>query len=519
MNLRVSETTPQIWGNVIMTNQTTTEDPELLAGLEHEEHSLFDTIYHGFQFLASAFGILFNCIVLDVSRRVQNNTPGAKWIQYLAIWDNVFLAHVSVTEFYRLTVGSYLIDAGVEVCKLISFSNWISSLTASSHLVALAGNRAINMAFPDWHYAIDWLKINFKISVGMAIFHAVILTPMLFLYTLEGVDKSCEMTSEYEVAVKLYQLIVFTMFYSVTHFFLVLTASVIFVYQLKVRRTPGVLKEHTFGSRNQNSDSETRASKCNDTVSIEMDGKEHKGASNTNAVLGSGPKKMISTNMTDDKAKEVASSIKENQSNTIEDQSKFENQSKTAQDQSKIENQSKFAKQPVASSLSYKVNKGASTSSSNCGDTEKIGSTGGLDTYKRGIERKESEPKMRTNQKEAGEKWQKGEKVAPRLTKQDLSAIQTIQLVCAWYLFCRWSSVALYLVAENVSDDVMSENVKYVLKYMTNVLTVCNSSFYLFAYLRGRAFRSMFMKRWMSWMWKTYKGGMRDDIIWKLFQF
>ena len=321
MNPLVSETPPQVWGNVTMINQTTTEDPELFAGSEHEEHSLFDTLYHGFQFLASAFGILFNCIVLDVSRRVQNDTPGAKWIQYLAIWDNFFLAHVSVTEFYRLAVGSYLINAGIEFCKLISFGKWVSSLTASSHLVALAGDRAISMVFPDWHYNKDWLKINFKVSVGMAIFHAVILTPMLFLYNLEGMDRSCEMTSEYEVAVKLYQLIVSTMFYSVTHFIMVLTASVVFVYQLKERRTCGVLKEHIFGCRNQNNNSETKTSKRNDTVSIEMDRKAHRRSSNANAVLTNfiyaGPGKMISTKSIDDKAKDVAPTIKENQSNTI----------------------------------------------------------------------------------------------------------------------------------------------------------------------------------------------------------
>ena len=192
----------------------------------------------------------------------------------------------------------------------------------------------------------------------MAIFHAVILTPMLFLYNLEGMDRSCEMTSEYEVAVKLYQLIVSTMFYSVTHFIMVLTASVVFVYQLKERRTSGVLKEHIFGSRNQNNNSETKTSKRNDTVSIEMDRKAHRRSSNANAVLTNfiyaGPGKMISTKSIDDKAKDVAPTIKENQSNTIGDPSKFEHQ-------------------PVASSLSYKMKNGTSISkSSNFSHTKKM---------------------------------------------------------------------------------------------------------------------------------------------------
>ena len=85
--------------------------------------------------------------------------------------------------------------------QLISFGYWLSSITASAHLVALVVDRAIYMIFPDWHSRVKWSKVNMLISAGMVLFHVTILTPMLALYSIQD-DGSCAMTSRFEIFLK-----------------------------------------------------------------------------------------------------------------------------------------------------------------------------------------------------------------------------------------------------------------------------------------------------------------------------
>ena len=112
---------------------------------------------------------------------------------------------------------------------------WVIPVNASAHLVALAIDRAVLTTQIAFHNGVSWVRINGYISLGITAFHALAFSHMLSLYEVQ--NGSCAMVSKFEVLLKVYPVVMGTVFNAVTHFLIVLVATAIFIRGLIKRKT------------------------------------------------------------------------------------------------------------------------------------------------------------------------------------------------------------------------------------------------------------------------------------------
>ena len=211
-------------------NNSTTEIPKISTGAHH----LVDDFARLFGVFLAVSGIILNFLALEVSKHQRSQTSGSKWIQYLAIWDIVYLLVNGIVEAASQVTGYEV--ASYWVCRGLYYVMWLGTMNASGHLVALAVDRALNMSFPQWHHMKDWTYINRNLSIGMTLFHAIVLAPMFYVFGVQ--DGVCDLVSPGMVP-RLYQLLISNVLFPVAHFIVILIASFVFEYKLRERRTPG----------------------------------------------------------------------------------------------------------------------------------------------------------------------------------------------------------------------------------------------------------------------------------------
>ena len=181
----------------------------------------------------SVVGFVFNCLAFLTARKIGLQTAGTRWIKILACWDNSVLL---MSFFRRLSLevfGFNVITSNTFSCKLFHFLWWLSLINSSGHLVCLATDRALNLAFPTCHFKKDWPKLIPLISLAVTLCHCTLLIPRLFFHSIQ--DNICEMTSQSR-SVKVYKILVSTLFSSFGHFILILIASLTLKYKLRQRR-------------------------------------------------------------------------------------------------------------------------------------------------------------------------------------------------------------------------------------------------------------------------------------------
>ena len=202
-------------------------------------------------------GVILNSIVIDMSERLGPQTSGSKWMKYLASWDSLVLL-LTISFFGPLVLKYTPINNMSDwTCKFYSFTSNVCVMNSSGHLVAMAVDRALNMAYPTWHYNKPWTKINIKVSIGILSFFCVVNAPVL-LWS-EIVDGSCQYALDFELLAKLHRVFVVAYLFMFNHFSLVVFASVAFVYQLKKRRRAGGKKKDPPGLKSRQN--ATRTSK------------------------------------------------------------------------------------------------------------------------------------------------------------------------------------------------------------------------------------------------------------------
>ena len=76
------------------------------------------------------------------------------------------------------------------------------------------------------------------------------------------------------------------------------------------------------------------------------------------------------------------------------------------------------------------------------------------------------------------------------------TAIRTVQLVCGWYLLCMCIGGTLYFCYVLWIEATLPFKAKLQFEKIMEIFNVTNSSFNLFFYLRGNAFRNKFHARW-----------------------
>ena len=212
---------------------STTEIPTTSAG---QSYGLVDGFADLFGLTLTLIGLCLNTLTLDVSRHQRPQTSGSKWMQYLAIWDSMFILVCGIADVANLVAGYEMTSSGDWACRGILYTMWFGTMNASGHLVALAVDRALNMSFPQWHHMRDWSYINRRLSIGMTLFHAIVLAPIIYLFGVQ--DGVCSLVAP-GIVPRLYELFISSVLFPVTHFTLILVASVVFEYKLRERRTPG----------------------------------------------------------------------------------------------------------------------------------------------------------------------------------------------------------------------------------------------------------------------------------------
>ena len=130
-------------------------------------------------------------------------------MQFLAIWDNLFLLHAAVIDLTVMVYGQSLETLSTGMCKLVSYNMWVVLVNASAHLVALAIDRAVFVVKTTWHNSVSWLKINKYISICISAFHALVFAPMAVLY--EATEDGCVAVSKFPILSKVYQASHFTL--------------------------------------------------------------------------------------------------------------------------------------------------------------------------------------------------------------------------------------------------------------------------------------------------------------------
>ena len=89
-------------------------------------------------------------------------------------------------------------------------------------------------------------------------------------------------------------------------------------------------------------------------------------------------------------------------------------------------------------------------------------------------------------------------KESPILTQRDKKAIQTVLLVCLWFLFCKGVGLASWIVNEFECFMYFGHEMDKIFGKLPKFMCVMFSLANFFFYLRGDAFRNTFKKRWLS---------------------
>ena len=80
-------------------------------------------------------------------------------------------------------------------CKIWAYVWFSLVLNPASHLGILAVDRALSTHYPIWHYNINWVTKNPKISCLVTAFNLVYLIPIFIFYQIES-DGVCRMPSK-----------------------------------------------------------------------------------------------------------------------------------------------------------------------------------------------------------------------------------------------------------------------------------------------------------------------------------
>ena len=109
-----------------------------------------------------------------------------------------------------------------------------SLLRTSAHLVTMALDRAWNLTHAVQNYGKNWNVFYFKVSIGLTLYHCIIISPYLLIYHAE--NGVCQAYPRYEALLKLHQFLLSTVFYTLSHFIMVGVSGCVFISKLTEQR-------------------------------------------------------------------------------------------------------------------------------------------------------------------------------------------------------------------------------------------------------------------------------------------
>ena len=481
------------------------------------------------ELLIGLSGLIFNYFVLDVSRRNPQQNSGSFWMTHVATWDNLSLVIILPRTIVTILFKQDLRTLGGPVCKILPYIWWAVPLNSSAHMVGMAVDRALNISFPDWHYPISWKTTIPKISIGLTVFHFVLVTPNLVFFELR--DSVCEMISSHTAIMKGYQVFMTVIFGFIGSSAAIAVASLVFVRKLGERRTPNVpIKPEQnkstkriiepIGDKKEKKSSVGKEAKeesnLNEARKRDQTGKAEE--SNQTDFIYCGPNSSIPTNFvgaprpeevfiemkTVDIKGPKTGNEKGKKSGVVNRGFQETEFGETGRDQT-----TSNIKSTGDVTIDVELTKSRDQPSSSQSNTA-MGSSGydvmkfrhkqdAYGTKTTANLNEVSDPGVGKKQTKVAEKGQeKKEKVAPVFSPEDIRAIRTLYYVSLFFLFTKFTSMVLFTLRENALNSESSVAWKGFLENLAGVLIVSNHSFNFFFYLRGRSFKETFEAKWWN---------------------
>ena len=435
----------------------------------------------------SICGIILNFLVIDVSRLESNDTSGSYWTKFLAFWNEAFviqnLFHIFGYQVFGWNVTTALGNVG---CKVWNYQWWVNAANASAHVSVMAVDRALNISCPIWHYKKPWAKLSTKISVVVTLLNYMLFAPHLYFFSLKA--DICDMTSEFETLLKVYESLMISVFTAVGHFLITLIANVIFIHKLKHRRK----KKKTNNIRVQKGggDSLTAPSRPIEAKNeeIHQNDRINMRALETNSSSFAyqnqeGNSEILRENVVNKAAEGTSTSQNISTSVDRNEMRLFASLIHVETTSARIEQESYYAEEAVdfrSRSTSLVQLKIKTENFDNGSD----GSRKISECSSNSAPNKKFDPEILKD-------ITKTEKSS--LSAEDLTAINTVQLVCFWYLICNGSGVAMFITRQQIIGRVA----RAILGNIARILVVTHCSFTFFFYLRGKTFRNNFRERWL----------------------
>ena len=222
---------------ILYSSNTTTDrapdisNPSGACNWQMTSLDVLDLALTGVELTLCLVGFIMNCLVVDTSKNIRRKTAGTKWMKLVAVWDNVAALGVFINLGIIQIFGMDSMIMSILGCRIFLFVFWFGATNASAHLACLACDRAFVLVSPRKHFKVQWDQMIPKISLGITLFYGLMTTP--HLYEKETDMYTCKMKNN---VLKVYQVLLATLFSALPHFSLILVASILFVYKMRHRK-------------------------------------------------------------------------------------------------------------------------------------------------------------------------------------------------------------------------------------------------------------------------------------------
>ena len=136
-------------------------------------------------------GFISNCVVFDLLHRIENPSTSFLWLKQMAIWNNVYLAYITISNVQFL-LRLYVMHMLRVTCKTLSLVGTFIFYAAFAHFAPMFVDQALFLLKPTWHYKQDWKKVIPKCSLAIATFSFLYSLPYIAIVDIR--NDSCEIT-------------------------------------------------------------------------------------------------------------------------------------------------------------------------------------------------------------------------------------------------------------------------------------------------------------------------------------
>ena len=142
-----------------------------------------------FDFVIKVVGVISNCVILDVVRKMPTPSTSSLWVKQVAIC-NMFYNFWRFLEEGNFWLRLQMYHYSRATCKVMRFLDMFTLYTPLLHCSALFVDQALFIIKPTWHYKQDWKTKVPKSSAVIIIFCLLYSSTSMALYDIR--NESCE---------------------------------------------------------------------------------------------------------------------------------------------------------------------------------------------------------------------------------------------------------------------------------------------------------------------------------------